>query len=199
MTRSRTRHHAGSFTPGVRAIALVLLLPSTAAALGTHAATSAGIAAAQPAAAERAAHPLGFMTGSYSGTLGDGSMPCEEFWTPLAGGHMLGAFRLFDAEGELVVTEHMTLSVDGDGTAEDSVTYRLRHFTPDLQPWASELDGPIVAVGRVESPGRLVLEPRENAGNLARIIYAAGDGRSLVATLEHADGTPPLVLPMSPM
>ncbi|MEM0984067.1 MAG: DUF6265 family protein [Planctomycetota bacterium] len=192
------RHQNRSNTTARKAAALVLLVPAGLLTLGAAHATSAATATthAQP---QVASHPLDFITGSYTGSLGGGTMPCEEYWTPVKNGHMLGVFRLYNPQGELMLTEHMTMSLEGDDpTAEDAVTFRLRHFTPEMQPWATEAEGPIVAKGQLNEDGCLVLDAEDNGSEVKQFIYEPHENGGLQTTIDsEPDG--PLVIPFTRM
>lgn len=87
----------------------------------------------------------------------------EETWLTPAGVNMTGALRAVRADGTAGLFELMTLTAEPDG-----VTMRLRHFGSALNPWASEADGPIVAIA---APGD---GPGQQA---AEFVVQAGDGR----------------------
>lgn len=59
---------------------------------------------------------------------------CEEMWTPPVNGTMLGSFR-FMKDGEPIFYELLTLS-----EKEGSLTFRLKHFNPDLTGWEEKAD-----------------------------------------------------------
>jgi hypothetical protein len=59
----------------------------------------------------------------------------EEVIAPAAGGHMMGMFRLRNAEGVVQFYEFYTLAETGD-----TVTLRLKHFTPELAGWEEKAD-----------------------------------------------------------
>ncbi len=82
---------------------------------------------------------LNWIAGSWIGEGLGGQ--CEEIWSPPKNGHMLCLFR-FDQEGELVFSEHCSISEQ-----EDGIHYRVRHFSADFSAWEDEetyVDFPLI-------------------------------------------------------
>jgi catechol 2,3-dioxygenase-like lactoylglutathione lyase family enzyme len=76
----------------------------------------------------------------------------EEIWMAPREGNMTGALRhVADAKTSLL--ELFTVTKGDDGV----LTYRLRHFDGELRPWASEIEGPMVATVTEAGNGRCVL------------------------------------------
>ena len=132
---------------------------------------------------------LSFLAGTWRSTLG--GTPLEETWSEPEGDHMLGMLRWYDDEGRAKMFEIFTISREDDG-----LVYRLRHFDSDLNPWASESEGPLVFnVSSVK--GRVLrLEPAGGAEGLEWATYDASDEGRLVFRLEFSEetGRSPLVI-----
>jgi hypothetical protein len=157
----------------------------------------------------------GFLAGQWIGQS-DGAL-IEEHWSQPSGDHMMGMFRWCGPHGVASLFEILTIRREGE-----RVVLRLRHFSAELAPWASEAGGdggggggggaPRLVLDRARShcryePGtqdRAVFEGEaravfvsENgsAGQLASVTYHVR-GRKLEVTIEfvEAAGRAPLVL-----
>ena len=76
----------------------------------------------------------------------------EEIWTAPRGNSMLGTFRLVEG-GRLKFAEVMTLLQE-----KDAVVLRIRHFSPELDPW--EKDGPNTWTATSLTAERLMFEAK---------------------------------------
>ena len=79
---------------------------------------------------------------------------------------------------------------------DDGLVYRLRHFDGDLQPWASESEGPMVFSVSSVKGHVLRLEPVGGTEGLEWASYDASEPRRLVFRLEFSEetGRSPLVI-----
>ena len=93
----------------------------------------------------------------------------EEIWLPPSNGQMTGALRSFNAEGELLLLELLTIT-----EIEGGVEYRLRHFDAEMAPWESETDAPMVLRGRRHVEGRTLFDEVDGADTLAGAIIDLG-------------------------
>ncbi|MHC4428682.1 MAG: DUF6265 family protein, partial [Planctomycetota bacterium] len=125
---------------------------------------------------------LAFLVGTWRGTLG--GTPIEEIWSAPDGNHMLGMLRWLNAEGRPRMFEIFTISDEDEG-----FVYRLRHFDGELQPWATEAEGPkVFLISAIE--GRLVrLEPLRGVEGIDRATYDASQDGRLVFTIEFSEET----------
>lgn len=76
---------------------------------------------------------LDWIAGEWIGTGLGGDV--EELWSRPKNGHMIGICR-FDQEGQLVFSEHCSLSETPQGYIE----YRVKHFSPDFKGWEQPAD-----------------------------------------------------------
>lgn len=84
---------------------------------------------------------LSWMAGSWLGTGFGGRV--EEIWSAPINGHMVGLCR-YDMDGELVFTEHCTISDTPGG-----VRFRIKHFSADFKGWESSeeyIDFPLIKI-----------------------------------------------------
>lgn len=121
---------------------------------------------------------LGFMAGAWRAELGP--MVVEETWLPPRAGNMTGVFRMSGPDG-VELLELMSIE-----QTEAGLTFRLRHFDEALVPWASEIDGPLVANASVPEPGVVVFTPIEPDAGFESITYRRA-GESLTATVVFAE------------
>jgi len=140
------------------------------------------LAAAPPAAAGGPAHTIAdfaWLAGDWRGTLAGGDLS-HEVWSPPAGGEMMGMWRWVAADG-VRLYEFFTLAV------EDVPVLRLRHFSRELAPWASEAEGPLTL--RLVAAG-----PREatfagvEGGKPVRLTYRRPAADELEVVLAEAGG-----------
>lgn len=89
----------------------------------------------------------------------------EETWLEPAGMNMTGALRAVRTDGSAGLFELITLTAGPEG-----VTMRLRHFDAALNPWASEADGPIVAIAAHP-------RPENGPAQAVDFVVQAPDGR----------------------
>ena len=96
---------------------------------------------AQENAAQATISDFHWMAGRWEGTGFGGWV--EENWNPAVGGTMIGSYRLVkDSKPDFY--EFLALVPDGE-----SITYRVKHFTPDLVGWEEKdatVDFPLVKV-----------------------------------------------------
>jgi len=79
---------------------------------------------------------LAFLAGTWKGEAFGGY--ADEVWLAPHGGNMTCAFRLFRADGSLMLQELVSID-QGDAGPE----FYLRHFNAGLVPWEAEAGGPI--------------------------------------------------------
>ncbi|MEO0482577.1 MAG: DUF6265 family protein [Planctomycetota bacterium] len=137
----------------------------------------------------RCAPLIGYWRGQLGGT------PIEEAWLPEAGGNITGVLRWYDDAG--AVRMHELISIDA---TEQDLRYTLRHFSPGLAPWESELEaGPMVFIldEQPDPDGRLIWNTNEPERGVARIVYAFPDEDQMLASVEFPEGSgqPPVVIP----
>ena len=124
----------------------------------------------------------------------------EEVWLPPMHGQMTGALRCFDAQGELLLLELITLR-----EIEGGVEYRLRHFDGEMSPWESEAESPMILRARRHVNGRTLFDEVEGVDSLSGAIIDLGEpdrvsfvlslnddrgGRALRLTFERVGSEP---------
>ncbi|MHA7129006.1 DUF6265 family protein [Algoriphagus namhaensis] len=125
---------------------------------------------------------IAWLSGYWTGSGLGGE--CEEIWSPVMDGHMIGTFRFF-SEGKMVFSEFMHLIQEGD-----SFTLKLRHYNPDLSAWEEEgewTDFPLVELGEniVWFDGLTI----ENLGEeLLLSLAISEDGEWSIETLRYRKG-----------
>ena len=72
---------------------------------------------------------LSWLAGSWEGEGIDGAPALEAYASP-AGGQMVGHFRQLNRDGSVMFYELITIVEEGG-----SLSYRLKHFNPDLTGW----------------------------------------------------------------
>lgn len=85
---------------------------------------------------------LAWLAGSWAGEGSIGTV--EETWTPPSHGTMVGAFKAV-RDGEVLFYELCEIAEEGG-----SLTYRVKHFGPDLKGWEDKdehVTFPLVDVG----------------------------------------------------
>lgn len=160
---------------------------SLLAALAGWIAAPAAPAPAQDQPAETAAptaratptlEALSWMTGRW--VMEAPGQHLEETWGHPRGDALVGTFR-WNREGRIWLYELMSVEEDEDGRA----VFRLRHFSRELEPWASEADGPLVYPLAESAPNRVVFE-NPDRDEPRRFLYSrAGD--VLTVRLEGPD------------
>lgn len=168
---------AGSAAAVVAALVAALAAVPAAAAPGE--APPAAPAAASPAAAAplRVAD-LGWLAGTWEGTMGGD--PIGEHWSAPESGEMVGLFRWRRERPlyEIIVIED---------TPEGAVM-RLRHFGPGLVAW-EEKDGAVVFRAVEHGPCSAVFAEEGDVEEETRVRYAReADGGLLIQVLEERDG-----------
>ncbi len=135
--------------------------------------------------------PVAFLTGHWRHD--DGETVMEEIWFPPhpTDGASAGILRWTADNGTVRMYELMSLTPADDG----SVAFQLRHFRGDMQPWASETNGPFRGVADRPGPAALVIRGTERNGDVVSITYER-TGDALVSTLRFAEssGRDPIVI-----
>ncbi|MCC5822773.1 MAG: DUF6265 family protein [Phycisphaerales bacterium] len=132
--------------------------------------------------------PFAGLTGRWRAPSGDGVI--EVIWLPPEGTNITGALRRLDAAGNATLLELLTLTAEPDG-----VRFRLRHMDAAMTPWASEVDGPMVALATGTAGGVLVFRSEARARQTTEMIYDLSVPDRLTVTLVFEGGRPPLVIP----
>lgn len=127
---------------------------------------------------------LGFLKGTWRGTLGD--TPVEEVWLAPEHGNLTGTMRWFDGSDTLRLVELFTIDKTDDG-----VMCRIRHFNPGLIPWESESDAPTTCRVTTIEDNRMVMESAIEGDDLVSIVYTLKNPSTLVVTLTFDDGAGP--------
>lgn len=78
---------------------------------------------------------LDWLVGGWTGEAFGG--PCDEYYSPPAGGQIMGMFRLGNAQ-QVRVVEFISI-VETEG----KLIYRFRHFSPALKSWEGEEEHPL--------------------------------------------------------
>jgi hypothetical protein len=110
----------------VAASLCVLCLPNLASAQSQQTANTLKLDEGAPRPKATLAD-IGLLVGHWQGPFLGAT--AEEIWLPVAGGSMLGVYRLYQ-EGKVVLYEIMTATEE-----EGSVSMKIKHFHPDLKGW----------------------------------------------------------------
>ena len=183
------------------------LLAAAPVAVQEPARSAAAPAAVPPVAAPAAGPavhaalaPLAFMAGTWTQQQAKGAM-IEEHWMAPRGASMLGSFRRILGNGAVPFYEFTQLVAE-----KDRVVLRQIHVHGnfDQDPKRTE---PMELVLEASAPGKATFVPaadsgKANAGELARVTYAADGADTLVLTVEPRaregkPADPPLVFRMS--
>lgn len=98
----------------------------------------------------------------------------EEIIAPAAGGQMMGMFRHSDATGKLKFYEFYLFAETGD-----SLTLRLKHFTPALHGWEEKddyVEFPLVALGENAVYFDGLTFKRTGPDSLSSAVHIGGQG-----------------------
>lgn len=171
---------------------LRVILPSVVAVLALAVPSAEppqdGRAPAAPAATAPARAPvpgnladLAWLAGTWGSA--EEQQDFEETWSRPVGDSLVGMFRMVD-DGKAVFFELMSIEAR-DGT----LVFHLRHFSPGLQPWASEAGGamtyPLLSMRENE-----VIFENPASNDPRRFIYRR-TGDALAITLEDGEGHGP--------
>jgi len=116
-------------------------------------------------------------------TPADDGAPMQESWLAPRGNNMTGVLRWFADDGSVRMYEVMTITAEAD-----AVRLRIRHFDKDMNPWASESEGPMVLILTESSNGRHVFSPESRARSLASLTYdLSGEDRMTVELTYQGD------------
>ena len=149
-------------------------------AAGVKAGSDVGAAEGKAAAPTVDHARFGFLAGRWVGKMGEDLV--EEHWSAPSGNGIMGMFRWCDAEQGQRANMLELLSINGD---KDGVSLRLRHFSPALEPWASEKVAPrLMYNAEKSSASKAVFESVDDAGGaLSGCEYSAADGDALKVTV----------------
>lgn len=111
---------------------------------------------------------LAWLAGGWTGEAFGG--PCDEYWSPPASGQIMGMFRLGSAE-QVRVVELMSIVEGADG----KLTYRFRHFSPQLKSWEGEEEKPLEFTVSRQGADEFVLQGAEGQGVSKMIITRQGE------------------------
>ena len=129
---------------------------------------------------------LAWLTGGWSGQ--HGSDHIEEYWSMLAGGTLMGMFRLLRGD-QTRFYELITLALEGE-----FLVMRFKHFHSDLTGWEEKdqalefplvqyTDQEVVFFERDVAEARWLIYRREAEHTL--IVYFAGEGAEVVPAAEQ--------------
>jgi hypothetical protein len=127
------------------------------------------------AAANQMLADMAWMSGSWSGPGLGGQ--AEEHWTGIAGGSMIGTFRLVGSNDKLIFCELIMIEREGP-----RVVGRFRHFGPKHTPW-EPLDAPLVLDLVRVTPTEAVFEAPAGASP-KRLTYGKESGGKLSIRLQ---------------
>lgn len=123
---------------------------------------------------------LAFLTGSWKGDAFGGV--ADEVWLPPYGDNMTCAFRLFRADGSMMVQEIVSIDQGDDGPE-----FYLRHFSSGLTVWEAEKNGPIhLPVCELEGQSVTFSLPEGETGPVTMLRYVR-EGDTLTATVATGD------------
>lgn len=126
---------------------------------------------------------LGWITGSWLGTMGDATI--EEAWSPQLGPSMLGTFRMV-AGDQVKFYEFMSIEKGAEGPA-----LRIRHFGPRLVAWEDK-EGAYVFELETARTGFASFVNRTTSPP-ERLVYSAQGKKGLVVRLEKSKNGKPSV------
>jgi len=146
---------------------------------------AAALACCAPAIAciQASVDQLGWISGTWRGELFGAQ--AEEIWSEPAGGHMIGAFRLYGDEGPRVF-EFFSISDDAES---GHVMLRFKHLTPaGLEPWEKEAP---LEFGLVSLEGQRAefLAMSEEQTSVRKMTFVReGDDLKVIVEGEHENG-----------
>ncbi len=146
---------------------LLVLLVATLLSLGVAFADNHG-----PTVAE-----LAWMTGTWQGALGPGSL--EENWAVPQHGSMAALVRGFSPDGAVNMIELISIEEE-----DDTLVLRLKQWNPGMEP---RYDG-FEVMKLVESKDRMVQFEAMGEGNLAKLGYSRPADDKFVISIETAGG-----------
>ena len=144
--------------------------------------------ARQPSGAEAAPTPtesvstledLAWIVGAWEGNGLGGAV--EEYWSPAAGGSMMGTFRILKEE-HTSLYEFLLLEQE-----QSKIMLRFMHFNPGYEPWEeTALSFKLEEI----APGKAVFEAEDKQQNPARMTYSlTTEGKlSVVVSSFDAEG-----------
>ena len=155
----------------VRALLCGLLLSSAAGQARAQA------PAGGPAPAKAALEELAWITGAWTGTLGDRTI--EQHWSAPLGGSMLAMYRSIRA-GRATLYELLAIEQD-----PDAIVLRIKHFAPGAGLVSQEAKDQSVDHRLVSLEGRTAVFEGVAAGNPARVTFSSPDPGSLTISVER--------------
>jgi hypothetical protein len=165
-------------TISAAAIVAVVVIALAAAPAAAQAGAAPPTAAPSTAAAPLRVADLGWLAGTWEGTMGGD--PIAEHWSAPVGGEMVGLFRW---RRERPLYEVIVIEDTPAGAV-----MRLRHFGPNLVAW-EEKDGAVVFRAVEHGHCSAVFAEEDDAEEQTRVRYAReADGGLLIQVLEERDG-----------
>ncbi len=146
------------------------VLVAIAATAGLFQPSSAPSSAGKPAAAtapakgEKTVASLGFLTGTWTGKMGEDLV--DETWSAPSGDSIIGMFRWQAGGKETTMWELLAITKEADGP-----TLRLRHFGKDLTPWKNEAEGIAAMPATTIEASRVVFTSKGEVGGLSSVEY----------------------------
>jgi hypothetical protein len=152
-------------------------------ALLAAAATAAAQGSGAPAPAKASVDQLAWISGAWSGTLGDRTI--EQHWMTPLGTSMVGMYRSI-RDNKATLYEILAIEQDGEGVA-----LRIKHFAPGAGLVSQE------AKDESANHALVALEPRKavfaaaTATGPVRVTFSSPDSSSLTIVVErHREGKP---------
>jgi uncharacterized protein DUF6265 len=126
---------------------------------------------------------LGFVTGAWTGTLGDRTI--EQHWSAPLGGSIVAMYRSIQANR---VTLYELLAIEQEG---EGVVLRIKHFAPGPGLVSREAKDESANNRLVRVEGRTAVFEGGDAANPVRITFRSPDASTLTIVSERRrDGAP---------
>lgn len=123
-------------------------------------------AAPQSAAAPHTVDDLAWIAGQWAGEGPAGE--CEEHWSGVAGGAMMGMFRWLKPDDSVMLYEFFLIESSDDGPI-----MRLKHFSPGLDGWEAKDDSVDFTLHSLEGQKAVFLHESED--KTIRLTYHRQD------------------------
>ena len=130
-----------------------------------------------PAAVEASLDGLAWITGGWTGTLGDRTI--EQHWSAPLGGSMLAMYRSIRAD-RATLYELLAIEQDADG-----IVLRIKHFAPGPGLVSQEAKDQSIDHRLVSVEGRTAVFMGVAAENPARITFSSPDPGRLTISVER--------------
>ena len=131
----------------------------------------------QPAAVKASLEGLAWITGAWTGTLGDRTI--EQHWSAPLGGSMLAMYRSIRAD-RATLYELLAIEQDADG-----IVLRIKHFAPGPGLVSQEAKDQSIDHRLVSLEGRTAVFLGVAAENPARITFSSPDPAGLTISVER--------------